>query len=656
MSVLIAQLARPRRTMHWRGLAAAISLATVVALTAVAAARRSELCGGAELALAGVWDETRADAVSGALVATQVAYGQSTATRVRADLDEYAAAWAHAYTDACEATQVRGEQPPEVMDARMRCLEGARRQLRAVVDVLAEADDATLVHAMQTVGGLPRLARCDDPEVLASQVPPPEPSDGPEVDAIREGLAEAHALELAGRYADGLHACAALLPRAEALGYVPVLAEVAFRKGWLEERAGDPTTAEASLETAFFAAREAGMDELAANAASALVVVVGMHLARHDDGQAWAERARAHAEWLADDTVKAGICSNLGSFSYARGEYDEALELHRCALELKREVLGVESPDVATTLHNLGNVQAARGEHDEALAHHLRALEIVEQAFGPDHPEVGELQNSLGGLQYAQGRFDEAADHFSRALAIWEPSLGAEHPDVATVLSNLGAAENERGHHARSIDHQKRALAIRERVFGPDHPDVGTSLNNLGAVLRAQGSLDESLAQFERALAIWERALGSEHPDVALVHGNIAKIHLQRGAHVQALVHARRALAINEAALGTDHRDLAYPLTTIGQALVLAARPNDAISELERALALRSREHVDPVLVAETRFALARALRDAGRDRPRAQELAEAALSTYRTAGERTAEQTREVEAWLERRRYRSVQ
>ena len=37
-------------------------------------------------------------------------------------LDRYAARWADMYTEACEATQVRGEQSAEVLDLRMECL------------------------------------------------------------------------------------------------------------------------------------------------------------------------------------------------------------------------------------------------------------------------------------------------------------------------------------------------------------------------------------------------------------------------------------------------------------------------------------------------------------------------------------------------------
>jgi len=651
MRELLAELAPPRATTRWRVVGATGAIATIAAVgVAAAASHRSELCRGADAALEGIWNDGRAEAIDVAFASTEVPYARDTAMRVRGGLDRWATDWASAYTDACEATQIRGEQSVDVMDARMRCLDGGRRQLRALVDVLARADAATLPRATQAVAALPRIERCADPEILAAQVPPPEPELAPEIDTIRERLADARALDLAGRYDEGRTMYDELLARAYALGYGPLLAEVAFRRGWLEERSGSFAAAEDSLQSAFFAAREAGMDALAAEAASALALVVGVDRARHAEALAWAERARSGSADGVDDITEAAICSNLGNFAFARGAYDESLELHRCALAAKEKVLGRESSDVAMTLHNLGNVHAARGETDEALAHEQQALAIVRRTLGDEHPSVAEAENSLGAIHFGRGAHDEAVIHFERALAIWEPALGPDHPDVASVLGNLGAAENERGDFARSIAYQERALALRERTLGRDHPDVGTSLNNLGAVLRAQGSYDEALARLERAREIWETALGPEHPDVAITVGNIAKVHLLRGAPEPALEHARRALVIAEASLGPDHEGLGYSLTTIGEALLVLDRAAEAIAPLERALEVRRRGSVDPVRTAETQFALAKALRATRRDRTRARELAETALASWRAAGEHTADRAREAETWLRRR------
>ncbi len=102
------------------------------------------------------------------------------------------------------------------------------------------------------------------------------------------------------------------------------------------------------------------------------------------------------------------------------------------------------------------------------------------------------------------------------------------------------------------------------------------------------------------------------------------------------------------------HPYLAYPLTGIGVAHWKEHRPAEAIAPLERALAIREAGELDVGAVAETRFALARALWDAGRDRARARRLAATARADYQRLhaqngkeGRKEDKKSNEVGDWL---------
>src|SRR5262249_18466539 len=87
--------------------------------------------------------------------------------------------------------------------------------------------------------------------------------------------------------------------------------------------------------------------------------------------------------------------------------------------------------------------------------------------------------------------------------------------------------------------------------------------------------------------------------------------------------------------------DLAAALVGVGRAALALGRPADAIAPLEEALAgeATAEEH------AGARFALARALWDARRDRGRARALATEAEAAY--AGPRLEAKRAAVRAWL---------
>ena len=135
------------------------------------------------------------------------------------------------------------------------------------------------------------------------------------------------------------------------------------------------------------------------------------------------------------------------------------------------------------------------------------------------------------------------------------------------------------------------------------HPDLATQLNNRGEILNALGRSRDARASFEKARIVWERELG------------------------------------------LDNRNLAYALTGIGVSYLSEGDASNAIVPLERAFKIREAEETDPSRRAETRFALARALWESGRDRLRARSLAEQAHDSYAKAELKT--HVAEVDSWL---------
>src|SRR5690606_35755510 len=124
----------------------------------------------------------------------------------------YARDWAASYLDACQATQVRGEQSPDLLDRRMACLEHSRVSLAATVGVLTSADRSTAEKAAAAVATLPALEACSDREALLSATP--VPSDAvtrARINAASAQLATSEALLSGGKPKPALDAALALV-------------------------------------------------------------------------------------------------------------------------------------------------------------------------------------------------------------------------------------------------------------------------------------------------------------------------------------------------------------------------------------------------------------------------------------------------------------
>ena len=78
------------------------------------------------------------------------------------------------------------------------------------------------------------------------------------------------------------------------------------------------------------------------------------------------------------------------------------------ALAIRRELLGPEHAEVATSLRTLGIVNSLRGDKARAKELHLQTLAMRERIFGRDHPQVAEVFYNLANVSRGLMEFEEA--------------------------------------------------------------------------------------------------------------------------------------------------------------------------------------------------------------------------------------------------------
>jgi eukaryotic-like serine/threonine-protein kinase len=644
MQALQLELGRDRLAARRRWLLGAAAIGVLgTGVTVASLVARDSPCSDMRPHLAEIWDAQRRVTVREALFATGVGFAQSTWDRVERGLDGYTDAWVSAREDACAAT-LRGEQSEALMDLRMSCLDGRLRSVRALVGVLARADQTVVGNAVTMVAGLAALPPCADAVALRSAVPPPDdPAVVAELERLDERLAEAEQLGRAGKYAEGLALANELVAAAEPLAYAPMTARTLRRRGALEHVNGADADAEHTLQAAFFLAVRHDLDELAAHSAAELVTVVGEVQQRTAEARRWAEHAAALAD--ADELLQGAVAHNLAGVALREGAYDEARELAARALELRERLLGEDHEAVLASLNMLGLIAIETGHFEEAREDFGRELAIAERTLGLDHPELAKPLNNLANVAWREGDYPAARASFERALALQRQAFGDTHRNVAQLENNLAAVAMSTGDHEEAGRRFTHALAIWREVLGPEHPLVADALNNLAVVAAARGELEQAREYDERALAIREKVMAADHPALAQNYGNLGSDLFRLGRVAEARALHERALAIYEKKLDPGHDDIAMTLTALGTDLLALGERARALPLLERALGLRAEARIDPVELASTRWALARALPAA--EHRRARMLAEQALASYAVAPISPDNPRAEIEAWL---------
>lgn len=647
LAPLVEALTRPRLRRRELAAIAAIGLSGLLIAGILARKTRAppEPCRSTEDALAGAWDPEQRSKLAAHARGIAPLIAEESLSRTFTTLDAWSTSWRSMRISTCEATRIRGEQSETMLDLRMACLDRRKAELVALVELLHRGDVQTIARAPRAALALPPLSTCSDAAALAGPIAPGA-SAREAVGVVRVGIARAEAAWLAGKFAEGLPIANEAVTHATSIGHRPVQAEALYIRARLEEGNGQYTAARDTLLEAISRAEAGHHDVLAVDIWAALTRLSDARLDRSDDARAYEARARAALERAGDPIGgKLALGLAVAAGRRTRGEYKQAVA---SVEETLLAIVGHESEMVVQHIELLAELARAQrdlGNYAAAEAALQAALAVATTRFGPNHPDVATLLEIRAMIASRRGDHAAAVAAYERVASLRETLLGPAHSDVGQAKANLATAYTRAGRAKDAVPLLISALEIMNATFGSEHPNIAQTHGNLGfAYLRL---LDFAAARphLEQAIAIGEKALGPKHPTVAIWLGNLARVEIGQGAPQRAIDLLHRALAIEEAALGSKHVDLAFNLTALGEAHLAKNDPAGAKPPLERAVALREASSVAKEKLAQSRFALARALvRD---DAKRAHVLAVQAEQGFAGAGDAAAKDLEAVRAWL---------
>lgn len=153
--------------------------------------------------------------------------------------------------------------------------------------------------------------------------------------------------------------------------------------------------------------------------------------------------------------------NNLADLHYILGKKEDVEDLYRQALDInRRDQLNLE---VCRSLNGLALLRNDAGDYVQAEELLKRAVEIHEKAQRRDHPYMATVLVNLGILYTNLGRYEEAEPMFERARYIQEVALRPDHPDVAVRLHAMAALYQATGRVEQANELARRADEIRSK-------------------------------------------------------------------------------------------------------------------------------------------------------------------------------------------------
>jgi serine/threonine protein kinase/tetratricopeptide (TPR) repeat protein len=544
MDALIDALARDPQAAR-RRVATAAALLLLVSSVALVTRRlpANQPCSGAPALIGEVWNtQTQARLTDGFAKSTWP-YARDAAARAAGALSTYAQRWAAMHREACEATQVRKEQSERAMELRMACLEQRRSELRALVGVLASADDAVIVRAPQAIDGLVSLESCSDVAALSAAQPLPLTSAARhEAKLILGGVAELKANYIARKLAAALELGAPLVERARRLGFQPLLAEVLEVFGQAHEANGNPREGLRNLKEANWAAERGGAEDIKIQSAVEIAEIL-TNQGDYESARDWVRMADATATRLSKRArFEPELRYAEGTIYLRDGRPAEAAAQFRRAAALA-ETIGDQRVNLNRYYNRLGAALADCGNKEEGLSYFKKALASGAPFFAPGDPRSLIIRGNIGEALCDMHRYSEALPILQAAVAERGKALPSDSEKFSAVLPSLGRALTGVHHYQEAIDAFADAIGIMTKHYGPKHPWIVGAHKRMGDAYLQSGRLKEAKVEYQQALDIAE-SLPKDHPALAEALTGMAGCSLAAGAPAEARALADRAAAL----------------------------------------------------------------------------------------------------------------
>jgi serine/threonine protein kinase len=215
--------------------------------------------------------------------------------------------------------------------------------------------------------------------------------------------------------------------------------------------------------------------------------------------------------------VEAHLENTIGNIYAALGQFQNAEQMTRNAVALRRSNATAQPTELAESLFDLAHHLWSQGKLEEAEQCAREGLSLATNAPARKSYLVANSLAQLAVIVQDQGKLAEAEGLFRGSLAVRKQLLGNEDPKIGPTLNSLSGVLALEGKQDEADKASREAL----KFFGSSHEKVDVSddqsLYSCGNVLFEKGNLAEAEGCFRQALALRrKRSAGGQDLEVAL--------------------------------------------------------------------------------------------------------------------------------------------
>ena len=190
----------------------------------------------------------------------------------------------------------------------------------------------------------------------------------------------------------------------------------------------------------------------------------------------------------------------LGWSYYQQENYETALELHKKALVVKKNLFGEQHLKAADTYHELGNTCYKLARYDTALGYNRKALAVRKAC--EDEKAIAESQFAIGCTLFKLKHYKQALKANNSSFIVREQLLG-KHVKTADSIHSIGCTVFQLKNYFYAIKAFKESATMRKSLLG-NHVGTADSYYKLGCTYYEMKKYVEALDAHKEARLIRE--------------------------------------------------------------------------------------------------------------------------------------------------------
>ncbi|MFK8013378.1 MAG: protein kinase, partial [Marinicellaceae bacterium] len=232
----------------------------------------------------------------------------------------------------------------------------------------------------------------------------------------------------------------------------------------------------------------------------------------------------------------------LAEMYYLKGESDRSIKI----IQQLKSNYPLPLTDVLNLKLNADLVQYYDrvGDFKAAKELTLENIQIYRQILGEEHPDLGMAYNSLSVLQRLEGQLDEAIISAEMSKQIFIKRFGNSSEGLAQAHGNVGVALFYQNHNEQAIEELTLAVDMLKGIFSNDHPETMNALYNLATILNATNQPDKALPILEHMFQVESSTLGKSHMSTLYTQRSLALTLANIGQFENALTHAKESILL----------------------------------------------------------------------------------------------------------------